>query len=242
METFMIKKNNLKLGIIGGAGPLASSTLYRIFIQAAQQQYGAYEDRDFPEIIIINFPFSPMLSQQASTTNNQLISSELQTCFNQLATINVSHAVIACNTLHTFMHQINQHKITLISLVQTVVITIQSYRNVLILGTEKMIKAELYTAQLINTSSCSDQDQETISTIIERVLRGEKTDLLAPVLAAYINRLSAASPIDAVILGCTELSEINQHSPLHNYLTNKNITIIDPLELVVQAMLKVAYE
>ena len=50
------------IGIISGAGPMAGVELLRLIIEFCQKE-GAFRDRDFPEIHLINIPFSEMLAE-----------------------------------------------------------------------------------------------------------------------------------------------------------------------------------
>jgi aspartate/glutamate racemase len=46
-----------KIGIIGGAGPMASRLLYKKIIQECQQNYGCKDDADFSRNYSYQFPF-----------------------------------------------------------------------------------------------------------------------------------------------------------------------------------------
>ena len=61
-----------KLGIIGGAGPLASALLYETLIQ---ESYAL--GRQVPEIVLINYPFSRGLSLEEGKNNEEIIHQEL---------------------------------------------------------------------------------------------------------------------------------------------------------------------
>ena len=45
------------IGIVGGAGPIASSFLYSTILEICQKQYKANDYSDFPEIILVSYPF-----------------------------------------------------------------------------------------------------------------------------------------------------------------------------------------
>ena len=93
----------IKIGIIGGAGPLAGTYLIQKIIEICQKEYGSNQDAEFPHMLLLNYPFSDMLSQEIEPKK---IESELQSCFQFFARNQVQYAAIACNTLHIFLPKI----------------------------------------------------------------------------------------------------------------------------------------
>src|ERR1700722_4519650 len=89
----------MKIGIIGGAGPLASALLYQKLLEACYIK----EAKSMPEIVLLNYPFTRCLSQSEEQAHYAITRSELQYCIDQLAAYGVEQAVIACNTLHLFL-------------------------------------------------------------------------------------------------------------------------------------------
>jgi aspartate racemase len=237
----MMRKKDFKLGIVGGAGPLASCFLYKMLIEEAQRNYNAWEDGDFPEIILINAPFSPMMLQQELIQNNRQLIKELQQCFTQLANLGASHCVITCNTLHALMAQIDVKGMQFISLIEIASARCTKDTKTLILGTQTTRESDLYS-KFLNSACYSTQSQETIAMIINEVLKGCLEKELAETLALSIKRDLEILPYEAVILGCTELSVLNRLFPLSDYFTKEQITIIDPLQLVTINILEMAYD
>lgn len=86
-----------KIGIIGGAGPNAGSLLFNTLIGVCQTKYNCKKDAEFPHVVLLNFPFSDMLSKDKC---DETITKELQSCFDSLENYGVNIAAIACNTLH----------------------------------------------------------------------------------------------------------------------------------------------
>lgn len=96
-------KKKDKIGIISGAGPMAGALLYKKIIENYQTQWGAVQDQDFPEIALINYPFSAMLSGLESASNECRLRSELEICLVQLRNLGCKRVGIACNTLYAFL-------------------------------------------------------------------------------------------------------------------------------------------
>lgn len=77
--------NEATIGIIGGAGPMASCLLNQYLVEICQQKYGCVEDRDFPRIITYSFPFSSMLNAADATIQSERITQELAFCINEVS-------------------------------------------------------------------------------------------------------------------------------------------------------------
>ncbi len=90
-----------KLGIIGGAGPLASALLYETLIQ---ESYAL--GRQVPEIVLINYPFTRGLSLDEGKENERTLQKELSYCIKLFLGIEVEMGVLACNTLHVLLKQL----------------------------------------------------------------------------------------------------------------------------------------
>ena len=95
-------KKNTKIGLVGGAGPMAGALLFSKIIQNYQSKKNAWQDEDFPEIILLSYPFSQMLSGAESAGNASRLQTELRICLAQLRDWGCDRIVIACNTLHAF--------------------------------------------------------------------------------------------------------------------------------------------
>ncbi len=88
------------IGIVGGAGPLAGALLFERVLTLANRQYDCYRDSDYPEVLVISFPFSEMLT---SKKDDALLTKELSQCLNHLRDQGAEVLGIACNTLHNFL-------------------------------------------------------------------------------------------------------------------------------------------
>src|SRR5690242_11483694 len=92
--------SSLTLGIVGGAGPMASVLLYKKIIENCQTKYNCKADADFPKIWIVNYPFSPMLEEADSDKNRPKLVAELEDALMSLTCLSAKRIGIACNTIH----------------------------------------------------------------------------------------------------------------------------------------------
>jgi len=80
-EINMKSLNQKTIGIVGGAGPMASCLLNQYIVEICQREFGCIDDRDFPTIINYSYPFSPMLAVNDAQNNDDIIANELRACF-----------------------------------------------------------------------------------------------------------------------------------------------------------------
>lgn len=84
-----------KLGIIGGAGPLASALFYETLVHECYRlQY------PLPEMLLLNYPFNRELTPEEKRENGATLHMELLHCLNTLETVGATVAILVCNTLH----------------------------------------------------------------------------------------------------------------------------------------------
>src|SRR5271156_811284 len=83
------------IGIVGGAGPMASSYLYRTILGICQKEYGSNDYHEFPQIILISYPFT--------RGNPEKIQRDLALCFEKLKNANASIVGLASNSFHGYL-------------------------------------------------------------------------------------------------------------------------------------------
>ena len=83
------------IGIVGGAGPIASSFLYSTILEICQKQYKANDYSDFPEIILVSYPF--IRGDQEKTRE------QIALCLSKLKNAGASLTCIASHSFHAFL-------------------------------------------------------------------------------------------------------------------------------------------
>ncbi len=232
-----------KIGIIGGAGPMASCLLYKKIIQECQQKYGCKDDADFPEIILISFPFSPMITLGESVQNKARIQAELQQCIDKLKTAGVEIFAIACNTLHSVLDAIDLRNMRCVHMPQEVLTyaKAKNLKKLLVLGTPTTIKSGIYDQQ-IKTLAPSVRDQEKITTVIDTLLSGiiQKKD--TTMLLRIAQEIGAHENFDGIVLGYTELPILQEQYPLQlqDQKTSQAVPVLDSLAIVAEKLVYLA--
>lgn len=205
-----------KIGVIGGAGPLAGIYMIERMIKYAQTTYGCYRDSDFPEIILLSYPFSDMLCTQV---NAKKIRAELSACMDKLKNSGAEQIIIACNTLHAFLPEPEKTKNMLTVLRDKMHELKLSNPTVLCSNTSAQYQIH---KKYFNCDYPTTDLQTKIDTLIEEVLRGKNGTYLVLALEEIIGKIKNS----IILLGCTELSLLT------NEISIKNKTIIDSTELI----------
>lgn len=197
------------IGLLSGAGPLSGIELMTHIIKLCQER-GAFRDRDFPEMHLINFPFSEMLEGDIDAAQ---ITQEIEYGFDKLKDCN--HIMAVCQTLHLFLPP--KQPVGFISLFDCVKEVLPLDRKPIVIASRTSVKNKLHDTLL--KMECEYYDAEKSQAVIDAILRGEYVDL------CWINALDQERPI---ILGCTEYSVSQQ------VVFNPNV--IDPLKVAARKL------
>lgn len=106
-------------------------------------------------------------------------------------------------------------------------INAKKFQRVLILGTPTTVAQGLYSDCAPGALYPSVVQQRAISRIIQRVLGGKYWQRDRDYIARLSQHFKKSKNIDAVVLGCTELSVLFKESRLPGY-----VRLIDPLKLL----------
>lgn len=241
LQNIQLGKNNMNptkksIGIVGGAGPMASSVLLEYLITEFQQTYNCKDDADFPLITLISVPFAQMLHPGKADNQESTVTAQLHETITQLQ--KTSDLIgIACNTLHAFCKTKQYPQlIDLISITDTE-ISNKQLRTPLVLGTSTSAKHNLhaFTGRIYPNS----KNQEKLDWIIDQILAGKITQSLAIDFISIVKEEKKSHPaIDSFVLGCTEFSVLAAKTKLP--LTTA--VCIDPLKLLTHTLCKLSVE
>lgn len=210
------------IGIVGGAGPMAGVLLLERIFQLATNLYGCHHDADFPQLILLSFPFSDMLS---SKIDEQKVRDELKSTLDQLRKNGAEVLAIACNTLHAFLEEDPED---LVHLPKGLIEDIPTGEAPLVLCTSASAKFGLHK-RFFPCVYPSAITQRQVDQIIDQLLGG------ADLQETALKLLEIIGKAQAVVLGCTELSLLNKH------LSKSNKLILDPLEIAAKKILELSF-
>ena len=233
MNPETVRTNELKkLGVIGGAGPLASSLFYESLIfECYKHNYPV------PEIVLINHQFTHELRHLITedTHPDKTIERHLVKCTKTLAESHVGSIIIACNSLHIYLPFLaKEFGIDFFSIPEAVLRNAHQggYSKLLILGTQNTYYHDLYNHPEIATLAPPPNDQKNINEILVRIFDGKILIEDSLTISKIVKRLSSELDFDGVILGCTELPVLHHYHPF-----SFNKPIFDSIKLPAREIL-----
>ena len=214
-----------KIGIIGGAGPIAGALLLKKIIQHCQRVYQSKHDRDFPEIILESVPFSQMLEPGLESE----VKKELSEHLHFLDRSGALKMVIACHTLHSFLPEIQPFP-SLVHLVQETkaFLKAQQMHDPVVFCTETSKRYQIYQ----EATYPSPEIQKTLNFLIDRGLEGLYVEKDKALFESVLQKLDIETR--PCILGCTELSVL--WDTFSDW--KESFCVIDPLELILEKLVE----
>ena len=233
-----LDSEGFSIGVIGGAGPIAGTTLCTMIFKALQIKFKCKNDGDFPRLVLLNTPFSNMLETKAyqaelcsDAGNEEKITQQLDDSIKFLKRNNCNIIAIACNTLHGYLQDKHNDDITIINIVKETLLYSKSRNNnnSLLLCTAKSILKSVYNVSEFIRPDCNVQVK--IDNLIASILGDKELIEAKNELQIIIDLCKIKNPeIDSVILGCSELSVVNFN--VRDKLHYSNIDVLCPLEIV----------
>lgn len=208
--------------IIGGMGPQASLVLHSYLIQAAIK-LGAVDNQDYPLIVHVSVPVEDFISDKSAKPRALAMITET---LKPLADTAFTDAVIACNTAHLLYDDITEvlgmRPHSLMGLVDEEIERC-GQASIGLLATPTTIESQLFGERL----TLGMDAQRATTDLIRGVLAGKTSGLVG--LRKQVHQLQRQGA-KRVILGCTELSVLNQMSVADEH-------VIDPLKLAAQKIM-----
>jgi aspartate racemase len=219
------------IGIVGGAGPMASAFLYNTIIEVCQEQYGSNDYNEFPEIILESYPFT--------RGDREKIRQDISLCFAKLKSAGAELFCIASNSFHGLLPDISS--IAFVNLVLEVLEEASRFNisKALILAAQTTIDLQLYEQLGLQCVYPSLEDQKQIQKMIQEVAGGAVTENQSAKLREIIKSIKDKSQVDGVIIACTELPLIHRKFPLSEVGA---LTIIDTVEVLAKRLLILSQE
>jgi len=228
-------KTALTIGIIGGMSPESTVAYYQHIIRSHLEKFG---DHSYPRIIIASVSFQQFINWQHEGFWER-IAEELMKEFQAVAAAGADFAILATNTMHKILPQINS-PIPVLSIIDAVAdyAKANDVKNIALTGTRFTMSDGFYREGLekhsLSVSLPSEPEQERIHNIIyNELVRGEINSRSVKdfnEIAQSLLNLGA----DAVLLGCTELALLTQE-------TSASMKLIDSTGVHADAALKAAF-
>lgn len=197
-----------RIGILGGMSPESTAQYYEYITHTYTERFGDYS---YPEIIIYSVSFQPYVDWPKEDRWD-LVAKGLSEAAQRLEAAGVDFIIIATNTMHLVIEQIQASvKIPMLSLLDAVsdAILARGMKTVGLLGTkftmEKTFYQEALSRRDITILVPNAGDREYVNEIIySELVAGQIRD---PSRAGFVNVIKKlkARGAEGVILGCTEI-------------------------------------
>lgn len=204
----------MKLGIIGGLGPLASVRFYELLTIMSDVD----KDQEHLEIMLYSYPQIPdrtayILNHHA---NNPL--PYLMKAIKELEDTHVDLIAIPCITAHYFYDELSCYsRVPLIHLINEVILFLkrQSIGKVGIMATDGTLQSQLFQKTLtenhIQYYLPDDKNQRKVMNMIYQGVKSGKTNDYSDFID--VSHHLSEQGAEYIILGCTELSIIYKDYP-----------------------------
>jgi aspartate racemase len=217
----------IKIGILGGIGPEATSEFYYKFISKLQEDGLIKSNKDFPQIIINSIPAPELIYDDISDEDIEPYIMGVK----ELDRFNVDFIVMVCNTIHIYHERLQKEtQIPILNLREELKNLLQknNIKSTLILGTPLLIKKGLYRYKGIKPFEPNENEIKRFTDLIFNFNRGVNKELqigkLKEICEKHMN-----DGAETIILGCTELSLM---------LENEHLPSIDTVDLLVNSTLE----
>ncbi|MBS3904142.1 MAG: aspartate/glutamate racemase family protein [Simkania sp.] len=222
------------IGIVGGAGPMASSFLYRTILEICQHRYEANDYNEFPEIILLSYPFT--------RGDAEIIKEEISLAFLRLKIAGAKVFCVASHSFHGYLPDItNMHFVDLIG--ETLKKASQlTMSRALIISAQSTRDQKLYEQGELECLYPSMESQRDINNIIREVAQGVITIHQAKALKGIITQCYQRQPFDGIILACTELPLIHKSFSLSLGDSHPRCPVIDTIEVLAERLVALSAE
>ena len=223
----------MRLGVLGGLGPLATAYFMDLLVKMTDAQC----DQNHIPTVLLNDSEIPDRTNYILGKDNSSPLPKMKEDAELLEKCGCDLVVIPCNTAHYFYDEV-QSKVS-IPIINILDETIKfakeknaSIKNVGVLATDGTIKSGSYKKYIekygMNEITLNEEDSKSLMNIIyNQVKAGTKVDIVEFMrLVTELIRLGS----DVVVLGCTELSIINRD---YNITKTMNY-IVDSMEVLAR--------
>ncbi|HXH27264.1 MAG TPA: amino acid racemase [Candidatus Acidoferrum sp.] len=232
----MSKNKPIRIGILGGMGPLAGVELHRLIIEATP----ATIDQDHLQVVLFTDPKIPDRTTSLAEDAGQRFAASACQSVRVLEQAGAELICIACMTAHSKIETIQQA--TSVPIINGIKLIHQALRHqyagqkIALLATNGSINAGIYTAASDGIDWLLPEPalQELVNDAIYKIKAGkiESGRLLIAAIAHLLQEQGAT----AFVLGCTELGL------LFTDLRKRNFEVVDPMRLIAAHVAWLTFE
>lgn len=195
-----------KLGIVSGIGPLAGSDVFANVLHCAATAYGAVEDSEYPDLILVNHGIEGV---DNIGTLNDVFEEEIIKMVKHLEDQGATIIGMACNTAYTYLSKIKvKPTTTFVNLIDKVALEAsKTPKNYLLLTSSTSKLQKLYHPYLekhgVSFAETTKQQQKLLDDAIGLVMAHKLNQ--AGKLLEEVLKQARSNGFDAALAACTEL-------------------------------------
>ena len=207
--------------IMGGMGTMATES----FVRVLNQRTITHKDQDYLNYILFNHATVP--DRTAAILHPDVATDPLPYLLDDIAKQNLlkpNFIVLTCNTAHYYYDQLQgATKIPLLHMPREAAQVLQGQQQggkVAFLGTEGSVKAGVYAKELTAAGFEVVLPDETLQGKVNQLIYGdikERDFLNVPLYHEILADAIEKQECESVVLGCTELSLMEEHAPGHGF-------------------------
>lgn len=228
---------NMKIiiGALVGMGPNSTAPFYDAVINYARKLYGAKNDMDFPEMVLISLPtpFAP-----GAALNHQQMESILACAITRLNRLEVNYIVIPCNIVHLYYE--NMQKVSSVPILNIIDITVNKVTNlsskeltVALIGARSTIETGLYQKRLLDKGFKIFHTTELQNKVDRLLIELKANNLFENAKNYWMDIVDYLEKNDCTggIIACTDISPCIRLYP-------GNLLLIDSMDALAEATIE----
>lgn len=197
------------IGILSWSGPEAWLDFVREVHKFLQERYNASDDKDYPRYILYNRPLEWFWT--TGIVDRDVLIEDYRYALGELNDMGVDSIVIACNTLHLLLDDIDEGiRAKIISIIDVVADSIVHSGDILMLCSHTSRDLALYDDKLIasgvrNVIYVDDNEQALIDQWIYAAMWAKNIKKHRDIIEKIMLRYCQKYDISAIVLWCTEI-------------------------------------
>jgi aspartate racemase len=241
VTNILIHGNTMKtIGVLGGMGPVATGEFFNRMLALCQKEHNAFQDGDYPPILV--YSMSLKGSNESGIKDEKKLEFEFIDGIIKLCNGGCDFVVIPCNTAHHFVEDLRKKVDTpILSIIDLAVAEVKKnkIKKIGLLASESTYIHKVYAIPLsvngIELVSPEQNERKKLTKIVLDIMGGKRTEEDRKTIKAITDRMVKDNGIEAVIVGCTELSLVlpNDQYPVKAF---------DAMDSLAEAAVKTAYK
>ena len=223
------------VGALVGMGPNSTAPFYDLVMNYARKLYGAKNDLDFPEMVMISLP-TPFIP--GKELDHERMISTLTDAIVRLNSLEVNYIVIPCNLVHCYYEMMQ--KVSNAPILNIVTITVETLsklpltkKSIALIATDSVADAGLYQKEILTKGFevfHTRELQNKVNNLLIELKANQPADKINADWQDIINYLKINNCM-ASLIACTDIS------PCIKFDTS-NLLFVDSIDALAKATIE----